>query len=400
MKLLRFPYARTIFAATLLLLGASPLLAQAPSSIQFFMPGGGLPSRPLRFTLILPDGRIEVVFTDTKGKFPITSDLVREGDYKLAIEGDKRTFETTTLRFRLLRGTVNYLPIFLNSIRNDALPKATLDVADYDAKVPPEARAAYDRAMKLVGENKPNEAISEFTQALSLYPQYLRALNDLGVLYLKLNRLDEAAGAFTQAVSLNARFHLPRLNLALLRMRQGNASEAVTLFNQLLAEHPALSSARISYAEALSATQQWDEAEQQLREALKDTNLERADRANAHFKLGLKLNRDERYAAAAAELEKALALSPGSASARLYLGAAYMQLKKAPEAERELLKAYELGGKAVGSAQFLLGQLYHGQQKYELALKAFEQYLADIPTASNAAQVRQVVERLKKEAKQ
>ena len=149
------------------------------------------------------------------------------------------------------------------------------------------------------------------------------------------------------------------------------------------------------FLKSLSATQQWDEAEQQLREALKDSNLDRADRASAHLKLGLKLNRDARYQAAADELEKAIALSPDSAFAHLYLGAALAQLKKMADAERELLKAYELGGKAVATAQLLLGQLYYNQQKDSLALRAFEQYLTDMPTAPNAAQVRQVVTNLK-----
>jgi protein O-GlcNAc transferase len=249
--------------------------------------------------------------------------------------------------------------------------------------------------MKAVGENNAEAAINEFTRALALYPRYLRALNDLGVLYLKLNRLNEAAAAFTQAVSLNARFHLPRLNLALLCNRQGRYDEAIKLFSQLLKDQPTLSAARIAYAEALSATQQWNEAEQQLRAALKDVNLERAERANALMKLGLKLNRDARYAAAAEELEKAVTLNPESASARLYWGAALMQLQKPSEAERELLKAYELGGTAVGTAQFLLGQLYYNQQKYAAALRAFEQFLQDVPTTPNAAQIKEVIEKIK-----
>src|SRR5262245_37400021 len=93
MYLPQFRPVRILCALCWLLLYGSIVWAQAPTSIQFFMPGGGLPSRPLRFTLTLPDGRQEILFTDTKGKFPLTSDLVRDGDYSLVIEGDKRTFE-------------------------------------------------------------------------------------------------------------------------------------------------------------------------------------------------------------------------------------------------------------------------------------------------------------------
>jgi tetratricopeptide (TPR) repeat protein len=395
MRLLKSQHVRAVWAISLLLLCPAPAWAQGPSAIQFFMPGGGLPTRSLRFTLILPDGRQEILLTDTKGKFSITGDLVRQGEYSLNIEGDKRTFETTSLRFRLPRGAISYQPVFLRPMKSVAPTKAAADVAEYDKKTPPEARAVHEQATKLANQNKPDEAISEFTRALAIYPQSVRALNELGMLYLKLNRLDEAAAAFTQAVSLNARFYPPQLNLALLRHRQGRYDEAIALFHQLLKDYPTLSSARVVYAESLGATQQWDEAEQQLREALKDPSLGGVERASAHLRLGLKLNRDARYQSAAAEFQQTIALSPNSPTAHLYLGSALVQLKKSEDAERELLKAYELGGKTVAVAQLMLGQLYHDQQKFELALRAFEKFLTDMPNASNAAQVRQTVETLK-----
>lgn len=370
-------------------------LAQAPPAIQFFMPGGGLPGRELRFTLTLPDGRIEILFTDTKGKFPLTGGLVRDGDYTLQIESDRRTFETTVQRFKLVRGTISYLPIFLQPLRSEVSPRAVVDVAAYDAKVPPEARAAHEAAMQAVSAGNAEIAISEFTRALALYPQHLRALNDLGVLYLKLNRLDEAAAAFTQAVSLNARFHLPRLNLGLVRNRQGNYGAAVKVLNALVKDEPSLGQARILLAEGLIVSKQWDEAEQQLRTGLKDESLERSARAEALVKLGRVLSSQERYGAAAVEIEKAAALEPESASVQLYLGAAYAQLNKLVEAEPALQKAYTLGGKRVATAQLLLGQLYYNQQKFEPALRAFEQFISDMPTASNVSQIKEVVEKIK-----
>jgi tetratricopeptide (TPR) repeat protein len=198
--------------------------AQAPSTIQLFLPGGGLPGREIRFTLTRDDERVEVLFTDTKGKYQLTGDLAREREYTMVIEGDGRTFDTTTQRFRILRN-ITYVPIFLRPIKGEAPPpKEVVDVSVFDAKVPAEAKAAYDRAMKAIGDNDAETAIGEFTRALIVYPQYLRALNDLGVLYLKLNRLNEAAATFTQAISLNARFHFPRLNLGVVYTVRGNSA--------------------------------------------------------------------------------------------------------------------------------------------------------------------------------
>ncbi len=382
-----------------LLIWAVPLtdkpLAQAPPAIQFFMPGGALPARELRFTLTRADGRQEFLFTDTKGKFQLSSDLLREGDYTIYVEGDKSNFSTTVHRFRIVRA-ISYIPVFLLPLKGDAPPKAaTVDIAEYDAKVPADARTAYGLAMKFVSENDVEGAVSEFTRALALHPQYLRALNDLGVLYLKLNRLDDAAATFTQAVSFNSRFHLPRLNLGLVRVKQGRFDEAIKVFNQLLKDQPTLTQARLPFADALSGAQQWDAAAEQLRLAAKDEALDRQTRGEAFTKLGMLLNREERYQAAAAELSQAIKLAPESAAAHLYLGAALMQLKKLPEAERALLKAYEVGGAQTGSAQLLLGQLYYQQQKFEAALRAFEQYLKDVPTAPNAEAIKKAIEQTK-----
>lgn len=404
MRAIRLPRLTFLaFLALLCLLDFSrPLFAQrpgAPPVIQFFMPGGAMPERELRFTLTVGNGRIEIAFTDSKGKYSMPSNLLREGDFTIHVEGDKRTFATTVYQFRVIQ-SLSYVPVFLQPLPAEKLPKRTVDVAAYEANVPSEAKAAYEVAMKEVAEERVETAISEFTRALVIYPKYMRALNDLGVLYLKLNRLDEAAATFTQAISLNARLPLPRLNLGLARNRQHRYDEAVKVLYELVKDQPALGQARILLAEGLLVSKQFDEAEQQLRAGLKDETLDRNARADAHLKLGRVLTSQERHGIAAVELEKAVELEPESASAQLYLGAAYVRLRKLAEAEPALLKAYALGGKSAASAQLLLGQLYYNQQKYEPALRAFEQFLADLPTASNVPQIKEIVAKLKVMLKQ
>jgi tetratricopeptide (TPR) repeat protein len=100
------------------------------------------------------------------------------------------------------------------------------------------------------------------------------------------------------------------------------------------------------------------------------------------------------------ELEKAIAINPEVARAHMYIGVALMNLKRMAEAEAELLKAYELGGSGMAGAQLSLGQLYYQQQKYNLAQRAFEQYLKDSPNATNATQVKAVIEKIKAAMKQ
>ena len=349
-------------------------LAQAPSSIQMFMPDGALVERPIRFTLTRDDGRVETLFTDTKGKFLITGDLVRDADYIVTIDGDGRTFGTTVATFRTFRNTIAYVPVFLKPLEEKKRnPPGVLDVTDVN--VPPAARSAYQQAMEEVGKGENEKAISDLQRALDLYPRYLRALNDVGVLYLQMNRLDEAATTFKRAIKIDQSFLYPRLNLGIVLNRQGKHAEAAEMLGKLYQENPQLSGAQVPYAEALAETGKLPEA-------------------------GKVMNRENRFAEAAAELEKAIKLEPNTVMAHLQLGGALIQLKRLSEAERELLKAYELGGASAGAAQFLLGQVYYLELKYELAMRAFEQYLKDVPNGPNAGQVGEAIEKIKAVLKQ
>lgn len=376
-------------------------LAQGPPTLQIFMPNGERPARELRLQLTRDDGRIETVFTDSKGKFQFTGDLNGIHDYQIRIEGDGRTFDTTTTSLRFLRGQVSYLPVFLNPHKGPPLPpNEVVDASGFDTDVPAEARAAYDRAMKAVGDGRAEEALGELKKAVAAHPKYARALNDLGVLYLKLDRLDEAAETLARAAKINRRFYFPRLNLGVVLSRQGKYAEAVEVLGKLHGESPNFPGLISTYADALVGAGQAARAKKVLGEALAGGELERAAQVEAHYKLGMILSREEEYAAAVAELEKAVKLDPDAANVHLLLGGALMQLKRTVDAERELLRAYELGGAGVGNAQLLLGQLYLSQQKLEAARRALEQYLKDVPAAPNAAQVRETVEKIKAALKQ
>ena len=380
--------------AIALVLAATNARGQAPPAIQIFMPNGDRPARELRLTLTRDDGRIETVFTDSKGKFQFTGDLGGIHDYMVTIEGDGQTFDTTTTSIRFLRGSVTYQPVFLNPHKGPPPPpNEVVDMASFDAGVPEDARAAYERATKAVAKGQAEEAIGELKRALSIHPQYVRALNDLGVLYLKLNRLDEAAETLTQASKINKRFYFPRLNLGVVLNRQGKYAEAAEVLGHLYRDSPNVPGLDLTYADALVGASQTQRAKQVLREALSGTSLDRAAQVEAHYKLGMILSREENYADSVAELEKAAKIDPGAANVHLLLGGALMQLKRLPEAERELLRAYELGG--VGNAQLLLGQVYLNEQKLEPALRAFEQYLKDVPAAPNAGQVKSIIEKIK-----
>jgi Flp pilus assembly protein TadD len=369
------------------------ILAQAPPAIQIFMPGGTLPPRPIRFTLTRDDGRIEVVFTDTKGKFQVTGDLIRDADYVVTVESDGATYDTTVATFRIVRGTPVYTTVFLRPFTGK--PKTApgvVDVRAMEANVSKDAVVAYEAGMKALAGGQTEAAITQLKRALKLSPHYLHALNDLGVLYLQLNRLPEAAELFAQAVKLDDSFHLARLNLGVVLHRQGRNKEAVQTLASLYEKDRSMKGVALSYADALLGVAELAKAEQVLREAL---NQPENDSIDLHFKLGVILNRQDRFDEAAEELKKAVTINDTAANAHLLLGATLLQLNRLDEAEKSLLRSYEVAGPGAGNAQMFLGQLYLIQQKPAAALKAFEQYLKDVPSAANAAQIKAEIEKLK-----
>jgi tetratricopeptide (TPR) repeat protein len=373
--------------------------AQAPPTIQFFMPDGSLPARQLRFSLESQDGRIvDIFFTDTKGKFLLarSQGLRPNAGYRISIESDGRTFAATTISFYHYGDGVYFVPIFLKALAPETVkPAGLVDLAELDSSVPKEALDAYNLGMRAFNEGRSDEAIKEIGRALKIYPKYFRAIERLGRDSTEAEQTERSSGSLRAGEQACAACLLPAMNLGIIKTRQAKYKDAVALLEQLHKENPTLVEIRVPLADALMAEGQLNQAEPHLRAAASDNRLDRSPSGQAHYLLGLLLNRTERFEEAVKELTIAANVIPNSARTHLQLGGALLQIKKMDEAERELLTAYRLGGAQMAGAQLLLGQMYHEQKKYENALHAFEQYLSDLPRAPNAAELRGVIERIR-----
>lgn len=116
---------------------------------------------------------------------------------------------------------------------------------------------------------------------------------------------------------------------------------------------------------------------------------------NPRLNLGIVLVKQHNFAEGATELRKASSLDPTSASVHFYLGLALVGMDDSKSAEKEFKTAYSIGGAKYALALYHLGELYFNRGEREAALKAFEQYLAEAPNASNAAHVKQMIAMLK-----
>lgn len=383
---------RGLTLALLSLAFAGISFGQSPSSIQIFMPNGGMPPAPVRISMTRDDGYTDIIFTDSKGKYQLGTPRNETVTYRLVIDGDKLTYDTTTASITLDRNSPNQHNVFLRPLSMVKLPApGVLDVTNYEKNVPSKARVAYKRGMESVGQGHAESAITNLQEAITLYPQYVRALNDLGVVYLKLERFKDAEATFRKAIDVNKRFFHPRLNLGLVLEKEGKYKEALEVLEPLYNENHSMHEVRMAYATALERTGRAEDAQKLYYSITETTNLPAAVRADAYFGLGLILNRQGKYLDAIAQLEKSIGLAPNVTNSHLQLGAAYLQIKNLPDAERELLKAYDLGGSAAGAAQLMLGEVYYGQKRFVEAERAFAQYLKDVPAAPNAAQIAQLI---------
>lgn len=394
MRLRQFP-SRSASLLILVLFLCLDARSQAPSSLQFFMPDGSLPPREIRFTLTSDNGLVDTFYTDSRGRFLITRSqgLQPNAAYTVTVLSDGRVYDTTIHSFRFYQ--IGHITIFLRPLENTVAKAAAVDVAELDVKVPKTAHDAYDSAMRLLEEGQRDEAIKELNRAIEIYPDYFRALNDLGVILMQLRRNDEAALVFERAIKTAPRVYHPRLNLAIIRTRQGRYKEAVESLERLHKSNPAIIEVRAPLADALMALNRLDEAEKHLRAALAEGKLSKPAEGNTRYLLGLLLNRKHRYEEAAQELIAAAKILPAGSQIQLQLGAALLQLGKYVESERALVESYRLGGQGRGAAQFLLGELYFMTKKYESARRAFEQYLMDVPKAPNEVEVKALIEKIK-----
>src|SRR5262245_21218307 len=91
-----------VVALAVCLFCAAPATAQSPpSSIQLFMPnGGGTPNRNIRMTLVSDTGFVDIVVTDSKGKYLLRTSRTVTSFFTVTIESDDQTYGTTTARIR------------------------------------------------------------------------------------------------------------------------------------------------------------------------------------------------------------------------------------------------------------------------------------------------------------
>lgn len=184
-----------------------------------------------------------------------------------------------------------------------------------ELSVPKKAQQEFDKAGDCMARRDWNQALQHLTRATEIYPQYVSAYSNLGVVYGQLNDPARQREALEKAVSLNDHFPPALVNLARIDYRDKRLEEAQRLLEKAARVDPTNPQTLTLLAQADLANQDYDAA---IANARRVHNLPHDHLAVVHYIAARALQLKNRAQDAFAELETFLKEEPdGPRAARV-----------------------------------------------------------------------------------
>ena len=199
------------------------------------LPSGFAAESYARITLRNQQSILSTLYTNSSGEFQIRN--LSEGIYFVDAEISNSKFEGATRRVELGRGLMVDLTLELREKKDPSITRASkvVSAAELRQAVPAAAKKQYELGLKFVSKGDFQQAANHFQQALTIYPEYLAARNDLGAQYLKLKRIDEAEEHFVMVLSNDPKNFNAKFNMGLVQVERRNYTEAISLLHQAVA---------------------------------------------------------------------------------------------------------------------------------------------------------------------
>jgi tetratricopeptide (TPR) repeat protein len=185
--------------------------------------------------------------SETLGQPIQTKNLLREtfteftqipsGEYIIVITADNEEHidqYTERISLRSNFPLVRQISAFMNKKLGPISKKqpGTIDVKSVN--IPKDALKAFERGISKAEKGKTEEAIKAFEEAIKHHPNYVEALNDLGVQYMRAGRYQEAAAQLDRARKLAPESPFPALNLGIVMNEQKRYEEAINVLSEAI----------------------------------------------------------------------------------------------------------------------------------------------------------------------
>jgi tetratricopeptide (TPR) repeat protein len=169
------------------------------------------------------------------------------------------------------------------------------------------ATTHYNIATKLMAlRMNPEEAASQYKEAIRLVPEFEAAHVGLGKLLESSGRTDDAIGEYSEALRIKPDYAEAHDNLAVTLARLGRFPEAIAHWEQALQSYPDFAEAHYNLGLALARMGKLPEAMDHWEQALRIN----PDYAEAHFNLGVALEHTGNVPGAIGHYQQALRIKP------------------------------------------------------------------------------------------
>jgi len=280
---------------------------------RIYYPSGRNVDKRLKVKLVSIRGDDFFTMADDSGAF--TFRRVSAGSYVVNVDGGNEyepvnerveVVDASTARGAALGSTFN--------IQIQLRPRATPNVGAKPgvvsaalAGVPKPAADLYEKALESLRAGDAQKAVDQLQRAVTLYPEFSLALNELGVVYQQLGQIDKAVEALRAAVNVAPNVFEIRLNLGLVLLKSKQFSEAEAELRRAIELKDTSTTAHLQRGKALIHLQQYTEAEKELQHVI---NLGGGDVALAYRFLGALYDERGENQLAVGALEKYLSLEP------------------------------------------------------------------------------------------
>jgi tetratricopeptide (TPR) repeat protein len=215
-----------------------------------------------------------------------------------------------------------------------ALATATWACADREA-----AEEAYRASVEAMRARDYATAVEQARNAVEADPRLVDGWVQLGVGHSRLEEWDAAIAAYGRALELDPEERRAANNLANVYFRMGRYEQAAEWYARALEIDPDYMLANFHYGWVLRQLNRLDEAERAFAHCARlepKNERERGTLVDCHYYLGTIHFRRGDYELAARMMEEVLAVRPGQADARHFLGLAYRHLGRMEEAAEQL----------------------------------------------------------------
>jgi tetratricopeptide (TPR) repeat protein len=179
-----------------------------------------------------------------------------------------------------------------------------------DAKaggLPEAARELYKQAMESAKSGDPKKAIEDLNKALEIYPNFMAALNQLGVQYMEVKEWGKAVEALRKAIGIAPEAFHPRLNYGIVLLQLKDYKAAAAELSIAVQKDGSSGPAHFHLGRVMVSLANYDAAEIELRRTI---SIGGEEAVEAHRYLGAVYIEKHDSARAADELEAYLKLAP------------------------------------------------------------------------------------------